>query len=93
VFTKFLLYTQWLKIACNETIAQAGLSNLLVSCVRAVYRLGWAGRGQQVFTTAPAHPLPVRCVGGVDVNEGKVNELLQAILRGKPLTEHPASLG
>lgn len=38
-----------------------------------------------MFTTAPAHPPPVRFLGGVVVEEGKVNELVQAILCSKPL--------
>lgn len=46
-----------------------------------------------MFTTAPTHPLPVRFVGGVDVKEGIVNELVQAILCSKPVRKHPASLG
>lgn len=54
----------------------------MVSSVRITCRLEGAGRGQEVFTTAPAHPLPL---GGVDVEEEKVNELNQAILCGKLL--------
>lgn len=44
--------------------------SLLVSSVRAVCRLGWTVRRQEVFYTAPAHPLLLCFVGGVGVKEG-----------------------
>lgn len=61
--------------------------SLLVSSVRAVCRLGWRMRGQEVFTIAPTHPLLLCFVRWVLRKE--VNELVQVIsckrLRDKPV--------